>query len=194
MTLREEFSAADITGLLHELGRRLSKRGIAAQLYIFGGAAVAMAFDARRATADIDATMRPSAEVYAEARAMARELGLNDGWLNSAGAGYLPNLPDDWAEAGQDFSGLRVGVADVRTMIAMKMLATRTRDIKDLVLLFREAGIRRPHEAVTIFRELYPDGVPGRGPTDEDLEIEAAEILALVQKEGQPKEPGRGAQ
>lgn len=94
---------------------------------------------------------------------MARELGLNDGWLNSAGAGYLPNLPDGWPESGQDFSGLRVGVADVRTLIAMKMLATRTRDVKDLVVLFREAGIRRPHEAVTIFREIYPDGVPEHG-------------------------------
>lgn len=125
---------------------------------------------------------------------MARELGLNDGWLNSAGAGYLPNLPDGWPESGQDFSGLRVGVADVRTLIAMKMLATRTRDVKDLVVLFREAGIRNPREAVTIFREVYPDGVPGRGPTDEDLEIEAAEILALVQKESQSGGSGGGAQ
>lgn len=178
----EEFSAADIVRLLHELGRRLSERGVPGQLYIFGGAAVAMAYDTRRTTADIDAMMRPSVEVSGEARAMARELGLNDGWLNSAGVGYLPSLPDGWPEAGQDFSGLRVGVADVRTLIAMKMLATRTRDVKDLVLLFREAGICRPHEAVAIFREVYPDGVLGRGPTDDDLEIEAAEILALVQR------------
>lgn len=50
-------------------------------------------------------------------------------------------------------------------------------------MLFREAGVRRPEDVVATFRQVYPDGVPGREPTDEDLAIEAAEILELVGRE-----------
>ena len=35
------------------LGDRLARRGIVADLYVFGGAAMALAYDARRATRDI---------------------------------------------------------------------------------------------------------------------------------------------
>jgi len=181
----ESFSVTDIGRLLHGLGRRLATRGVHADIYVFGGSAVAMAYDARRTTADIDAYVRPAEEVYAEARAMAEQLDLPSDWLSSAGAGFLPNLPDGWSERGRDFSGVRVSVADPRTLIAMKMLATRARDVNDLVVLYRAAGVRTPQDAVAIFRDVYPDGVPGRGPTDEDLEIEAGEVLDLLAQDEQ---------
>jgi len=34
----------------HKLGDRLARRGVAADVYVFGGAAMALAYDARRAT------------------------------------------------------------------------------------------------------------------------------------------------
>jgi len=183
MSSPQELNVSAIKELLHELGRRLAARGIRAELYIFGGAAVAMAYNARRITGDIDAYMRPSEEVYKEARKMARELGLSDGWLSGDGAAWLPNLPAGWQDDGEDFSGLRVSVADPRTPIAMKLIASRARDTKDLVLLFREVGIESPEEAVAIVRDLYPDGVATRESTDEELEIEAQEILELLAQE-----------
>jgi len=50
---------ADIERALRRLGERLDRRGIVADLYVFGGAAMALAYDARRATRDIDALMIP---------------------------------------------------------------------------------------------------------------------------------------
>ncbi|GII81281.1 hypothetical protein Sru01_62630 [Sphaerisporangium rufum] len=41
------------------LGDRLVRRGVVADLYIFGGAAMALAYDARRSTRDIDAVFEP---------------------------------------------------------------------------------------------------------------------------------------
>lgn len=58
MTPRQEFTAEDVRRLLHELGRRLSGRGIAAEIYVFGGSAMAMAYNARRTTRDIEAFVR----------------------------------------------------------------------------------------------------------------------------------------
>jgi hypothetical protein len=50
---------AAIEEALRHLGDRLVRRGVVADLYIFGGAAMALAYDARRATRDIDAVFQP---------------------------------------------------------------------------------------------------------------------------------------
>ncbi len=63
-----------ITASLRRLGERLAARGIIADIYIFGGAAMARAYDARRATRDIDAVFQPHGIVVEEARAVAVEL------------------------------------------------------------------------------------------------------------------------
>jgi hypothetical protein len=49
-----------ITQALRQLGDRLARRGLVADVYVFGGAAMALAYDARRATRDIDAVFKPS--------------------------------------------------------------------------------------------------------------------------------------
>ena len=41
------------------LGDRLAKRGVVADIYVFGGAAMALAYDSRRATRDVDALFKP---------------------------------------------------------------------------------------------------------------------------------------
>jgi len=48
-----------IAEAFRRLGERLARRGLVADVYVFGGAAMAMAYDARRATRDIDAVFEP---------------------------------------------------------------------------------------------------------------------------------------
>ena len=52
-----------ILDLLAELGDEMQSRGQRAEMFIVGGAAMALAFDARRATRDIDAVFVPKAAV-----------------------------------------------------------------------------------------------------------------------------------
>lgn len=64
---------AVIEDAFRRLGDRLVRRGVVADLYIFGGAArrgatMALAYDARRATRDIDAVFKPHGIVLDEAR------------------------------------------------------------------------------------------------------------------------------
>ena len=42
-----------IRGALTRLGERLARRGVTADVYVFGGAAMALAYDARRATREV---------------------------------------------------------------------------------------------------------------------------------------------
>jgi len=70
------FSAFEL--LDDELGRM----GIDADLFIVGGAAMAVAYDARLATTDVDAVFVPSKEVRIAASRVAQERGLEEDWLN----------------------------------------------------------------------------------------------------------------
>ena len=45
-------------------------------MYVVGGAAIALAFDERRSTRDVDASFEPKREIYDAAAEIADELGL----------------------------------------------------------------------------------------------------------------------
>lgn len=74
---------AAIEDAFRRLGDRLARRGVVADLYVFGGAAMALAYDARRATRDIDAVFQPHGIVLEEAGAVAKDLGLPRWWLRA---------------------------------------------------------------------------------------------------------------
>jgi len=71
------------------LGERLARRGVVADLFVVGGAAMALAYDANRVTRDVDATFVPHGVVLDEARAVAAELGLPPWWLNERASVYV---------------------------------------------------------------------------------------------------------
>ena len=48
-----------IRDLFRQLGERLQRRGVVGDVCVIGGAAIALAYDARRATRDIDAVFLP---------------------------------------------------------------------------------------------------------------------------------------
>lgn len=58
-------------GALQAVARHLERRGLQGDLYVVGGAALALAYDARRTTRDVDAVFQPKSEIYAAAAAVA---------------------------------------------------------------------------------------------------------------------------
>ena len=80
---------AGIEEAFRRLGDRLAKRGVVADIYVFGGAAMALAYDSRRATRDVDALFKPHGIVLEEAQAVATELGLPSWWLNEQASSYV---------------------------------------------------------------------------------------------------------
>jgi hypothetical protein len=57
-------------------GERLVRRGVVADIFIVGGAAMALAYDAARVTRDVDAMFQPHGIVHEEAMQVANDLGL----------------------------------------------------------------------------------------------------------------------
>ena len=145
------------------LGDRLARRGVVADLYVFGGAAMALAYDARRSTRDIDAVFEPHGIVLQEAEAVARELGLPRWWLNEQASAYVAPGGDPDAARVFDHPGLRVVAASPRHLLAMKVLAARRRDTGDITFLIQHLGLASLDDVLRVCGEVFPDEpVPDR--------------------------------
>jgi hypothetical protein len=53
------FGRAELERAFTALGERLARRGVVADVFVLGGAAMALAYDATRVTGDVDATFLP---------------------------------------------------------------------------------------------------------------------------------------
>lgn len=94
----------EIIALLTDLGEELEGQGLRAELFVVGGAAMALAFSTRRATRDVDAVFEPKLEVYEAAAQVAARQDLPSDWLNDAVKGLLPG-PDPQSRAVLDLPG-----------------------------------------------------------------------------------------
>lgn len=79
-----------IEDLLGDLAAELEARGVRGDMFVVGGAAMALAYDARRATRDVDAVFEPKLVVYEAAAAVAARRALPGDWLNDAVKGSWP--------------------------------------------------------------------------------------------------------
>jgi len=178
-----ELDAPRISRLLHQLDERLRSRGAAASLYVVGGAAVLAATGLRRVTRDVDVTHLDPV-VAEEARRLAQDEGLPADWLSSAAGAWAP--PGRGEPAAAEL-GLTVRYASVEELLAMKMLALRSRDAPDIVALAGELGLHGapPERFEALLHQVYPDdsalalllGVP-----DDDLDREVFAVAETVSR------------
>jgi hypothetical protein len=147
----------EIVEALTALANELESRGVSAEMYVVVGAAIALAFDERRATRDIYAVFEPKALVYEAAAAVAERLALPGGWLNDAVKGFLAGS-DPAAAPILDLPGLRCLVASPETLLALKVLAHRVgEDESDLRLLAAELGLTRAENVLEVAERTYGD-------------------------------------
>lgn len=152
-----------IENAFRRLGDRLARRGVVADLYVFGGAAMALAYDARRATRDIDAVFQPHGVVLEEARAVAVDLGLPKWWLNEQASAYVARGEDTNAPRVFDHPGLRVSAASPEHLLAMKVLAARRRDADDIRFLVEHLRLSSADDVLALCAEIFPEEpVPDR--------------------------------
>jgi hypothetical protein len=127
------------------------------------GSAMALAYDARRSTRDIDAVFKPHGLVLDEARAVADELGLPQWWLNEQASAYVAPGGDSNAPRVFDHPGLRVSAASPEHLLAMKVLAARRRDADDIRFLVKHLSVTTVDEVLALCAEIFPDEeVPAR--------------------------------
>lgn len=147
----------EILSALTALAGRLHSENIEGEMYVVGGAAIALAYAPRRVTRDIDAVFEPKMAIYRAAAEVAEELALPPGWLNDAVKGFLAG-PDPLAAPVLDLPGLRCLAASPRMLLALKVLAHRVgEDEDDVRLLADMAGLTTAAEVLTVAGEVFGD-------------------------------------
>jgi hypothetical protein len=150
------FTRARILQALQALGDELTRKGVRGQIFIVGGAAMALAYSTRRITKDIDAVFEPKSAIYGAAATVADELGLPEDWLNDAVKSYMPGN-DEHPRAVADIHGIEVTTASPRYLLAMKLMAMRFgEDDEDIAILLRQCDMHSAEEAIDLLEHLYP--------------------------------------
>lgn len=153
----DELNADRLTGLFDELSGRLAQAGEHAQLFVVGGAAMALAYDGTRVTRDVDALFEPTGAVRQAAADMSAAHGLEPDWLNDAVKGFLPGDAQDTRTVFES-EHLLVQVPSPEYLLAMKMHAARDdRDLDDAATLFNAAGLTTADQGRELLERTYPD-------------------------------------
>jgi hypothetical protein len=152
--MTDDFTSSEIRRLLDLLEAELARRGVAAAMYIVGGAAIALNYSSGRRTKDVDATFVPQQAVLDAAGAVADAEGLPLTWLNADAAPWVPPRAAETATA-PTRAGLTVEIATPQALLAMKLVASRNRDIPDIKLLAEAIGMTDPAALADLVREVY---------------------------------------
>lgn len=158
MTSGRQLDADAVRDLFGELSDRLTEAGISAQLFVVGGAAMALAYDRGRLTRDVDALFVPAPEVRRIADEMSGAHGLEPDWLNDAAKGFLPGA-DEHPRTVYESESLLVQVPSPEFLLAMKLHASRDiRDLDDAALLFNHLGYTSAQDCIDLLTTIYPLG------------------------------------
>jgi hypothetical protein len=156
----EKLDAGTIRAALAALAEELEACGERGELLVVGGAALALLYNARETTKDVDVyIVKPEkAAVMREAGArVAARLGLPPDWLNDAAKGYIHGFA-----AGAtlfEHPALKAQAAAPEQLLAMKLCAWRDEiDFADARLLLTK--LSGTHDEV--WAQVVPYLVPGR--------------------------------
>ena len=166
------YSRDEIVSNLEALSNQLEEQGIRGEMFLVGGAAMALAYNRKRTTRDLDAVFEPKMLIYEAAKRMAEIRHLEPDWLNDAVKTFMPG-PDPQAETVLNLPALSVSVTSPRYLFALKALASREdRDIDDLKILYNLCGFSSVDEAID-----YVDMVYSGRPVEARVAFVLREIL-----------------
>ena len=138
-------SRDEIIGALQKLGVLAQEHKLSIELWVIGGAAMSLAFNARESTHDVDALIvspREARKVRELAKQVADEMGFEEDWLNDGAKGYFMGLSQ--GDVVLQSPGLVVKRPSVEQLLAMKLSAWRDDvDIEDARILLQQLSGER---------------------------------------------------
>lgn len=161
-----KLSRDDILRGLRKIDAKAKEGGVVIDLSIYGGAALALVFDLRLATRDVDAVVHGAPDFLRRAAAeVAADEGWPADWLNDGVKGFTSShekmrLMENFEAS--PTGGLRVYTPTPEYLFALKCMAMRpdgldgSHDISDIEALADIAGIRDSAAALSLVEEFYP--------------------------------------
>jgi len=188
-----ELSKKEMLEYFEVINQKLAKNGKHGEIVLAGGASLAMVFDARDSTRDIDAIFQPSEEMRQIVKDMADEYDLPDDWLNDGVKGYISEKMNQKKYI--SLSNLDVYSIDAEGLLAMKLTSARvdTKDMEDSIFLMKLLNIREEKVLFAIIdkythpnqrtiaskyftQEAFEKHINGLNPREQTTERENAQI------------------
>ena len=155
---KKELTVERIGELFPALNARLGGLAVPVEILVVGGAAVAMQWNPRRATYDVDMVNAGIPQMFWDAvAAVAEAEGLGVHWLNNAAkvavpTGPVPGSPSLLYQG----SNLAVYGASAHMLMAMKLRSGRDIDIGDMPTLIGAIRPQSIDELYDLFEQAYP--------------------------------------
>ena len=166
--MNEPFAGPRVLDLLRQVGDEVSANDGACDVFIVGGAAIALTLDAARLTLDVDAVMIPrrsldgpgsntTGPIRSAVRVIAEREGLAEDWLNDAAKIFIPDGAGERGILVAEFTGMRVFAADPEVLLAMKTMSAREgNDALDVVTLAEHLRLSTAEQALELTESFYP--------------------------------------
>jgi hypothetical protein len=145
----------EIRQYLDELDEELRAMEVKGELCLYGGAVMALVYDARPNTDDVDAVFKSVRYIRRAAGKIAERHDLPKGWPNYAVKMFL--VPHEQRIL-FDLPSLKVYVPPAQYLLAMKVLSSRSnpKDRGDIKTLIKNLGLSREEEVLEIVKYYYP--------------------------------------
>jgi hypothetical protein len=126
------------------------------ELCLYGGAVMALVYDARPNTDDVDAIFKPVRYIRRAAGKLAERHNLPKDWLNYAVKMFV--VPHDQRVL-FDMSNLKVYIPPGEYVLAMKALSARAnlQDRNDIKTLIEKLDVRGEQQLIEIVKYYYPN-------------------------------------
>lgn len=144
--------------LFKELNEELAKEDIVGEICVVGGAAMALGFNARVATHDIDAVFTPKIDVQVSAIDVGKRHGMPVDWLNDAVKIFMPDVKAKEQNEIISLSNLSVWSPEPSYILAMKTISARPTDIRDIKFLIGLLDLEDAKQVFEIVKQYYPKG------------------------------------
>lgn len=151
---------------LTELGKHALAAGVDLEICLYGGSAMLLAYDSRKATKDVDAVLNPRDQGSLLVNKVAKILDLHDDWLNDDVIQFIgPNPQEGRRKLNLGIPGLKTFVATANYLLTMKAIACRDPlpgyrgDHEDLVYLIKKIGIKNVDDVQKRIAQYFPDEV-----------------------------------
>jgi hypothetical protein len=163
----KKLTKGDILAGLTRLSEFAQKEGVTLEVSLYGGALMMLAYDAREATKDVDAIIRPPDVGRRLAAKVAQERGWHDDWLNDDVKQFVSTVEtrDAWTPPGLNAPAIKITKPTAKYLLAMKVMACRRSlpgypgDEADIAFLLKKMAVKSVGEVERIVDKYFPDTV-----------------------------------
>lgn len=146
---------------LEALNDKLDVAGVMAEICIYGGTTMVLAYNTRLSTKDIDAVFHPKEIIRKLVEEIADERSLPSDWMNDGVKGFLSLKPEFTSQGLPQFSHIQVTRPSAKYLFAMKCIAARVLDSTskgdkgDVKFLLKELKIETEEQGLKIIGDFY---------------------------------------